>query len=174
MKIDVKTSSSLLPDKRYFPSFLPNSILFLKSKRKREQSLGHYQQGLQDQGSSPSNLQFTHTASPRRLVCSQRAVWLLPPWATVQQKRPSITQTWTKGQLKYKLVLRKHRKRGKLIILGVGGMDQRRLTKATELFLKGFPWGPRGPYPLTYFSLRVFSVCTSAIHKYYTEEPKKK
>ena len=65
-------------------------------------------------------------------------------------------------------------KGGKLIILGVGEMDQRRDWGRHLSCALMFAWGAGGPHYQTYFLPQAPSICSSAIQKNYRGGPKKK
>lgn len=79
-----------------------------------------------------------------------------------------------RGPVKYELVLRRPRNREKLIILGVGGRDQRRPRRHLSCSLAFPREALGGPHYRTDFLPQGFSIGYSAIHKNYREEPEEK
>ena len=134
--------------------FLPKPLLFLKSKKAREQLSGRYQQGLQDQGSI--DLQFNpgsqspalHVFLAGNMTGASGSHSLMEE--TSHHMNVNVKSSWG----------RKERTRADL-----GRLSNCSLT---------FPRGAWGPHYRTYFLPQRSNISSSAHHKIYREEPKKK
>lgn len=148
--------------------FLPKPLLFFKSKKAREQLSDRYQQGLQDQGSidflfNPGS----QSPAPRVFLAGSMtgASRSHSPMEETSHHMDINAEVWTHAE--------EAQQRGKLIILGQKERTRADLGRHSNCSLP-FPRGARGPHYRTYFIPQGSNICSSANHKIYRGEPKKK
>lgn len=148
--------------------FLPKPLLFLKSRKQESSCQIVINRAFRTK--VPSICSSTWGASPQHLVCSRRVIWPELPEATVQWRRPAIKRTSVQ---KYELVLKKRSRGGNWSSWGQKERTRADLGRLSNCSLT-FPRGAQGPHYQTYFLPQGSSICSSANHKIYREELKKK